>query len=62
MRWRLVRLCRLPTSSTAERGGIAAVEQPAEIGGGGAESRQLPGGKKPLVLRSEAPVCLMPPH
>lgn len=42
--------------------GVAAVEQPAEVGGGGAQRRELPGGKEPLVLRSEAPVCLMAGH
>jgi hypothetical protein len=42
--------------------GVAAVEQPAEVGGGGAQCGELPGGKEPLVLRSEAPVCLMPCH
>jgi hypothetical protein len=42
--------------------GIAVIEQPAEVGGGGAECGKLPGGKEPLVLRSEAPVCLMPCH
>jgi hypothetical protein len=42
--------------------GVAAVEQPAEVGSGGAQRWELPGGKEPLVLRSEAPVCLMPGH
>ena len=42
--------------------GVAVVEQPAEVGGGGAQRGELPGGKEPLVLRSEAPVCLMPCH
>ena len=42
--------------------GVAAVEQPAEVGGGGAQRAELPGGKEPFVLRSEAPVCLMPCH
>ena len=42
--------------------GVAAVEQPAEVGSGGAQRGELPGDKEPLVPRSEAPVCLMPCH
>jgi hypothetical protein len=42
--------------------GVATIEQPAEVGGCGAECGELPGGKEPLVLGSEAPVCLMPCH
>ena len=42
--------------------GMATVEQPAEVGDGGAVGGQLPGGKEPLVLRSETPVYLMPRH
>src|ERR1019366_5635482 len=41
---------------------VAAIEQPAEVGGGGAQRGELPGGKEPFVPRSEAPVCLMPCH
>jgi len=42
--------------------GVTAVEQPAEVGGGGAQGGKLPGGKEPLVLRGQPAMCLMACH
>ena len=42
--------------------GVAAVEQPAKVGGGGAQGGKLPGGEEPLVLRGKPAMCLMAWH
>jgi hypothetical protein len=41
---------------------VTAIEQPAQVGGGGAQRGELPGGKEPFVLGCEAPMCLMTCH
>lgn len=41
---------------------VAAIEQPAQVAGGGAQGWELPAGKKPFILGREAPVCLMAGH
>jgi hypothetical protein len=41
---------------------VAAIQQPAQVAGGGAQRGKLPGGKEPFVLGRQAPVCLMTGH